>query len=389
MLRALFLATTLVVLSAEHAFANAAPDLSTNAALKYWQAFAMLPRFTDVEQKKIGAECLTMPLDAHAREIVNKAAYALRMMRDGAALPRCDWGIGWEEVGIEVHLTHNAGARVLASYACLRARLSFKAGEHAEAIKDIVAGMTLARHISADSVLVMVLAGYAIEHRMIEALAPHLSALNAGMIGELKKRLAALPRGGRPATALPLERKWALDWFERKVKETKDKENLLALVSQCHGTKAKGRAFLAACGGTAEGVLKRAEETRPWYARTAKMLDLPLDRFAKEWEREERKWGSNPVFEVFFPAVEKVRLMQARTDIRRALLSAALAVKLDGPRALKDHPDPVVGGPFRYVAFTGGFELRSKFEPDDKLIAKLKLDKRAVQPVTLTAGRRP
>jgi hypothetical protein len=30
---------------------------------------------------------------------------------------------------------------------------------------------------------------------------------------------------------------------------------------------------------------------------------------------------------------------------------------------LKNHADPVVGGPLEWVAFDGGFELRSKFNP--------------------------
>jgi hypothetical protein len=63
-------------------------------------------------------------------------------------------------------------------------------------------------------------------------------------------------------------------------------------------------------------------------------------------------------------------------DVRRALLSAALTVRQEGPDALKNQADPVLGGPFDYVPFDGGFELRSKLiGRDDK-------------PVTLTAGRR-
>ena len=38
-----------------------------------------------------------------------------------AALPRCDWGISYEE-GIGVRLPHMNGASVLGSLTCLRAR---------------------------------------------------------------------------------------------------------------------------------------------------------------------------------------------------------------------------------------------------------------------------
>src|SRR5262249_35644276 len=58
--RALCLALTLLVLPLGYASADAPPDLGANAALKYWQAFATLPKLTEAEQTKLTAECLTM-----------------------------------------------------------------------------------------------------------------------------------------------------------------------------------------------------------------------------------------------------------------------------------------------------------------------------------------
>ena len=72
MLRALCLAMTILVVPVEVASAAAPSDLGANAALKYWQAFSALPKFTDAEQTKIH-EYLTAPLDEHAREIVSQA----------------------------------------------------------------------------------------------------------------------------------------------------------------------------------------------------------------------------------------------------------------------------------------------------------------------------
>jgi hypothetical protein len=93
------------------------------------------------------------------------------------------------------------------------------------------------------------------------------------------------------------EEKSFLDWFVRKVKETNDTESLLALLSAVSQISElertgldpaeKGRAFLKECGGTADGVLKYAEETRPYFALMAKKLDLPLNQFEKEFNREE------------------------------------------------------------------------------------------------------
>jgi hypothetical protein len=97
------------------------------------------------------------------------------------------------------------------------------------------------------------------------------------------------------------------------------------------------------------------------YVRVSEMLDLPLDQFEKEWDRVVKEQAGNPIFTWVFLAVHKVRLAQLRAEVRRALLSAALAVQIEGREALKNHADPVVGGPFDYEAFEGGFELRSRW----------------------------
>jgi RNA polymerase sigma factor (sigma-70 family) len=359
---------------------EAPPDRGANAALPYGQAFIALRRVGD--RDKLVAECLTMPLDAHAREVVARGAYALRMMRRGAALPSCDWAADPEQ-GIEVPDTRGAGAGVLSALACLRARLRFADGQAAEAVDDTLAALTLARHVSRDGTLDGLRAGYDIEHRMSEALAADLPRLDARATRDLKTRLDALPPGGSVATATVRMVESLLGWIVGEVKETTDRDGLLSFLSQVCGSKgdppeknlARGRELLERCGGTVEGVLRFSEELRRGSTPLAKTLDLPPAQVAKEFEREERKLAGNPVFQVFAPVLHNVRSRQARAEVRRALVSAAIAVRLDGPAALKDHPDPLAGGPFEYVPFDGGFELRSRWKPDEK-------------PLALTVGRR-
>jgi hypothetical protein len=306
------------------------------------------------------------------------------MMRRGAALPRCDWGIGYEE-GVGTLLPYAPAARLTANLACLRARMRFEEGRSAEAIDDLVAGITLARHVSMEGGFIMMLIGYHIEHSMIETLALNMPKLDAKTLMDLKTRLDALPAFVSQANALQTCEKETLDWFVRKVKETKDKESLLAFlgwigISEGKDRDAgeKARTFLKKCGGTAEGVIKFAEEIRPCYDLVAKMLDLPLDQFEKEFEQESTKRADNPVYKEFFPSLVHLRQARARADIRRALLSTAIAVQVEGQNAVKDHPDPVTGGPFEYAAFEGGFELRSKS----------KVKQQEDKPVTLTVGHR-
>jgi hypothetical protein len=377
---------SVLVLPLAFASADTPPDLSANAALKYWQAFASLPTFSDADQKRLG-ECLTMPLDAQARETVARARYALDMVQRGAALPHCEWGLGYEE-GVGTLLPHAPAARLTANLACLRARLRFEEGRHAEALDDVIAGMTLGRRVSRSGIYSMVLTSYAIEHRMGEVLALYLPRLDANMLRAVRKRLDALPPAESPATALRVEEHFALDWLVGKIKEAKDKESLLALLIKLADSPEKGRAFFNECGGTVDGVLQFAERTRQCYRQMAKKLELPLDPFEKEWDREVKQQAGNPVFTWVFPSVHKVRLAQLRAEVRRALLSAAIAVQLEGRDALKHHADPVAGGPFEYVASRDGFELRSTWKLDEALRSKWKLDAGFAKPLVLTAGPR-
>ena len=230
----------------------------------------------------------------------------------------------------------------------------------------------------------MLLVGFAIEHLAIETLAHDLLKLDAGLIKDLTTRLNALPTGMNTAMATETEETFFLDWFIRKAKGAKDKETLVKALDfinnepegKPRGTVNKARAFIDECGGTPEGVLRVAEDTRASYKRTVKMLSQPLDQFEKQFKIEEAKHSANPVYKFFFPAVVNVRRAEARIEARRALLRAALAVKLDGRDALKNHPDPVVGGPFEYVPLPDGFELRSSLKTRDN------------KPVTLTVGRK-
>jgi hypothetical protein len=396
MLRALCLATTLLVLPQSSVFAEAPPKSNRNAALTYWQAFAQLPTLTDAEQKKLYEECVTMPLDARIRDMLarNKTEYAFRMLHRAATRRRCDWDIAHEE-GIGALVPNAQAARVMSALACLRARLRFEEGKSPQAIDDIVAALTMGRHISQDGVLILVVLTYRIEHQLIDTLALNLPRLDAGAIKDLKKRLDALPPGTNPAQSMKVEEQFCLDWLARTVKEAKGLESLVTMLGGLESQRGdspekareRGQAFLKSCGGTAEGLLKVIDEARPAFSLMAKELDQPLEEFEKAYDRV-MKPGGNPVVRLLFPALPRVRVPKMRADIRRALLCAAFAVQLDGKDALKKHPDPVVGGPFEYVPFKGGFELRSKWKLDEKLRKKWKLPESLVAPVTLTAGRR-
>lgn len=380
MVRWLLIVLALGLLGASAA-AAADDDLAANAALKYWQAFATLPKSDDKEYP----DFVQMPLDDNAKGLVAPAEYSLEQMHYGAALRRCVWAASMEEDGIRTRLPYLQAARKLAGLAVLRMRLRFAAGQKDGAVDDAVDVLTLSRHASTDGTLIAVLVDIAIDRMATEALAAHLPDLDKAALKKLAARLEALPPASTAADAMRrAELRGGLEWFIRQVKQTKNKDQLLGLLTEM--TSGEGKSadearkeaakLLEDCGGTAEGVVKYGEQSRPLYETVAQKMSLPPDKFDEEvggLVKGEAK--DNPIFKLLFPAVSHVRRAAARYEATQALRKGALAILIDGPDAAKAQRDPFGDGPLEYEPFDGGFELRSKFKVQDK-------------PASLTVGRR-
>jgi hypothetical protein len=263
--------------------------------------------------------------------------------------------------------------------------VQFEEGQSLEAANDIVAAMTLSRHITLDGSLPSFLTSHASERRLSELLACYLPHLDAATLRHLKKRLSALPAVGSLADGVRQEQILETGWFVRKIKEAKDEASALAFLRSAWGSPEESRALVEDCGGTAAGVVKYTEELRTWYPTLAKRMDLPLDQFEKEQEVAALKLVGNPMYKRFVPAIVRCRWLEAQAQVRRSLLLAALAVQLDGRAALKNHTDPVIGGSFEYVGFEGGFELRSKWRLGEKPRTKWYVPS---EPLVLLVGRR-
>ena len=127
-----------------------------------------------------------------------------------------------------------------------------------------------------------------------------------------------------------------------------------------------------------EGVLKQVEDLSAVYAEMARLVDLPRDQFAVQWDRfEEKSRATNPLAAMLLPAVHKVMAAEDRSQARWALLKAAIAVVQGGKEKLSAHPDPFGKGPFVYQEIAGGFVLKSNLTQADN------------KPVQLTVGLMP
>jgi hypothetical protein len=65
---------------------------------------------------------------------------------------------------------------------------------------------------------------------------------------------------------------------------------------------------------------------------------------------------------VLTPKPEHLRLLNEESEARSAMLRAAIAMRLNGPDALKTIRDPFGDGPFDYKATPHGFELSSRLQ---------------------------
>ncbi len=197
----------------------------------------------------------------------------------------------------------------------------------------------------------------------------------ASLAERLAERQEALPRGSNVAAGMVFDERAGLDWFLSRAKDHKDKQGLLKFLRSLGVEPDRAASFVEKTGGTTEELLRHAGAVRPLYATWVKKLDLPTEQFLKEWEAQVAKMKDNPVFGLLAPALGKCREAEARAHTRRAMLKAAIAIRLDGPSAAKNQIDPYDGKPFQFTPFDGGFELRSKLEMKDK-------------PMVLTVGRR-
>jgi hypothetical protein len=352
--------------------------LGQNAALRYWQAFAHLPKADEARQALLAESPSAKPPSADAAKLAASGKDSVLYLHRGAAIGPCDWGLHTED-GPYLLLPQLGKGRDLARLACLKARVDFADGRPGDAVDTAADTIVMGRHLSAgQTAIISYLVQLAVERTAIETLATHLAGLDAAALERLDRRLAALPPGGSLEQCMRVERDSFLEWAVKHLREMKDtdpwKERVLGpfAASESKEDKEKIDKVVAACGGTREGVLRQFEAMRPFYEELGRMLRLPRDEFRAKFADLQARAKDNPVAVEVLPSMTKVYDRDAAGRTRMDLLRAAIAVARGGPdkaRAFKD----AAGNPLEYSATADGFELRSKVTDDDK-------------PVTLKVG---
>lgn len=343
-----------------------------NAALQYWQAITLMPAL-DKTQEKLVDEWYKAPLDTAAKKLIADCENSMLFLRRAAKLPQCDWALEYDD-GISLLLPHIAKARTLSRLAALHARQAFESGNRAVAQEDAKSIMVMARHIGRDSIMICILVRFAIEHTVVDLLAPYVPELNVPREKVLAE-FAALPPGATLEESIHTEKRFMVEWLLKKLKDAEQTKNGSWRIVWKGVLDIPEASDAIKNIESLEKAVQMTEALLPLYDELAKLLALPNDGFDTQYAAFQERWkAANPLAAIFLPAVNKIRAAEQRNTARMEMLLAAFAVAQDGPDALKTIKDPFGKGPFAYEARGKGFELRSVLKFDNK-------------PVTLSVGK--
>ncbi|HEX4588448.1 MAG TPA: hypothetical protein VH120_00855, partial [Gemmataceae bacterium] len=328
----------IALLPAAGATAARQPAQPTVAALKYWQAFAQLPPRDDAQQKRL-ADWRTTPLDQAARRLATDGEKSMQYLRRGAAISRCDWSLDYED-GVSLLLPHLDKARTLTLLTCLRARIARADGHPEQEVENLLAAMTLGRHV-ADPIMVSQLVGQSIESHAGEAIALLLPDLQPASVKKVAERLDMLPAGTTLDQTILTERDYFGGWTIRWLKnmEQNGERDIRGKVRELLlGNEDTAEVMKLLDDGSAKRLIEAMEALKPYYEEQRRLVALRRDQFQAQWPEFERKQSANPLAKLMMPALVKVIDARDRAKAKLELLKAAVAITRDGQPALAKHP---------------------------------------------------
>ncbi len=360
------IAVVSLLVAGVQALAAAADPVADNAALHYWRAFSVFPSLSDKQEESLRAAIEKPgPIHEETAKMIELGRASLKELHRGAACSRCVWGTPLEE-GAEVLLPHCAKVRQLVRLACARAHLRFQQHRPAEAIDDLMAAMTLGRHLADDRIIICLMVDFAVERQAIGAAARHLGQLQAAQLDDFAARLDRLPPALTMRQAIQSEKEFLLEGFIRDLSGPNAKEKVAALLKGISDNDAAVSKWLQEA--PAEQIRDAAIALRPVYDKIAAMMEGPP---AEVKSPETLLAGLNGPARALgmglLPTVLACRVSEAAHQTRLAMLKAAVAVARHGREALRNESfqDPYGGGPFAYEKTPGGFRLVSKTRDRD------------------------
>lgn len=353
------------------------PRRTCDAAVEYWQAFALLPR-TDEGQQKIIAGVNSAPLDPAAQKLIEESAKALTQLHRGSACDACDWNLHTED-GYAMLMPHLAKGRELARLAFLRARQRIARRQFGPAVQDVCDALVLARRLGADAVVIAVLVEDDVEQTGVDAIAPHLKGLDAGALAALSDRLAKLPAGASLLDSVRVERQIGLETLITNLNATPAGDDWRQRLTESMGIggpenpEAEAQTQLQSVNSPRQ-LAERLVQLRPLYDQLPDALKLPQEQAHARLAEIRKQAQGIPMGTFIVSDYSRVYDKHRAAQARLAMLRAAVAALQGGEEQLRNFPDPATGQPFGYHAMANGFELQSTLTLEGK-------------PVTLRVGQ--
>lgn len=196
----------MVLISAATLLAQVPKGAESNAALRYWNAFAQMSdqKLTDAQTKELEAMANGSAAwnEASFGKLLDDNHDAIETMVRGTALPYCVWGVDFE-LGEAAPIPQVGRGRALARLNVLTAERLAAQGKSREATDHLIAGLRFGRDLSAGMSLIGALVGAS---AMSSDLNTAIRLSQSGLIsGEDKSRLTAAVK------ALPPD---LLDWSQ-------------------------------------------------------------------------------------------------------------------------------------------------------------------------------
>ena len=344
-------ATALIVCLATSLVTQAA-ESPKNAALLYWQAVALVPELTLEEKTLLNktphGEFRTVELNDTSQELVKRCGLTLTMMRRGAQIPECDWGILWED-GAAALMPHMGKVRMLVRLAVLRARHRLQAtqgmkDDDLESVEDLVAAIQLARHTGSDDILISQMFRNAMEEIVFDVLSKHLFKLHPDAQQLLLTRLDELTQPHGLSVAVLREKQVFIASLRKQFSgKQADGEyaNLLNMFDEAEKARIKKQAPDVAA------VVKLIDDMEKRYDEAAEIAKLPPDQIKPQWDvLIKRVKAENIIANLLLPSIGKARESDAKAEVRRAMLKAAVRAALDQQSQFTKIKDPFGKGAF-------------------------------------------
>jgi hypothetical protein len=355
------LALAALAAAPHHSIASAPgePDLGSNAALQYWQAFALLPPI-DVDQAKRLENWQDIAHEPAIQKLVDDFGPSREYLLRASRRPACDWGLDYHD-GEFLQLPYLGKARILARMAALHARREFEHGRWASGVEDIQALFQMSRHLEQEPIMVVQMSVFVFEATAIEAAAPFLKLAGLAMTEPLGKLLQARPDHPKPSEVIRKEKHVCVAGLVHRLKE-----------AEARGEGSWSRVWQPLQGDTSEPVttfpqaVAAAESMSPFYDRLAHEADLSWRDFDPDGGYTTRLKAANRLAYVYMASLVNYVGAERRARTRLELFRAALDVAGKGPDALKDFHDPAGrdGESFRHQELgEGSFRLSSRL-PD-------------------------